>query len=64
MNLDMNDDSNDDCMMIGDSVPLPLDSTEDDLTKQDDDPISNDIPFTNTVSWTVWCCFYHFVQLE
>lgn len=49
----MNDDSNDDCIMIGDSVPLPLDSTEDDLTKQDDDTISNDIPFTNTVSLAV-----------
>lgn len=45
------DDSNDDCQLVGDpdSVPLPLPSTADGLIKQKDDPISNDIPFITTV---------------
>lgn len=39
-----------DCEMIGDSVPTPLASTKEELTKQENDPISNNIPFTATVS--------------
>lgn len=50
MDLDTGYDSSDDCILIGNSVPLPLDSTKDELTKQEGDPISNNIPFNNSVS--------------
>lgn len=49
-NIVSNDESNDDCVIVGDDVPGPLQTTSDDLTKRDGDTISNDVPYTNTVS--------------
>lgn len=46
----VNNSIEEDCVMIGDSIPLPLESTTDDLTKQDEDVISENIPYNNTVS--------------
>lgn len=47
-----------DCEMIGDSVSMPLDSTQEELTKQENDPISNSIPFNATVSWIIFHCVF------
>lgn len=41
----------DDCVMIGENIPLPLRSTAEGLIKQQDDPISNDIPYITSVCY-------------
>lgn len=45
----IDDDGSEDCEMIGEIVPLPLESTSDGLIKKDGDPISNDKPFITSV---------------
>lgn len=40
----------DDCLIIGSNVPVPLQSTSEGLTKREDDSISKDMPFITTVS--------------
>lgn len=42
-------EDDDDCVIMGSNVPIPLNSTTEGLTKRDDDPISHDIPFIITV---------------
>lgn len=44
------DDSEDDCVLIGTSVPNPLPSTREGLVKREQDVLSGDTPFINTVS--------------
>lgn len=39
----------DDCIVMPQIVPRPLDSTFEGLIKQNDDTISNDMPFITTV---------------
>lgn len=48
-------DSSEDCEMIGETVPRPLDSTAEGLIKRDGDPISNDKPFITSV-----CCHWFY----
>lgn len=48
---DNNDSDDDDCLMIGDDVPLPLHATAQNLVKYQNDEISGNIPFMNTVSF-------------
>lgn len=42
-------DSSDDCIFESDDIPLPLPSTTQGLIKQENDRISGDKPFINTV---------------
>lgn len=49
-NVDFDDDSSDDCEMMGGIIPLPLASTSEGLIKRDNDKISNNKPFITTVS--------------
>lgn len=56
---DFSDDSSDDCVMIGQSIPLPLNSTSEGLIKRDNDKISNDIPFITTVCCMFNCIFFN-----
>lgn len=42
-------EDDEDCVIMGSNVPIPLNSTTEGLTKRDDDPISHDIPFITTV---------------
>lgn len=48
---DSSQDSEDDCTMIGNTIPLPLNSTSEGLIKHENDPISKDKPFIVTVSF-------------
>lgn len=50
VNIEFDDDSSDDCEMIGLFVPRPLESTPEGLIKKEEDDISNDKPFMTTVS--------------
>lgn len=44
-------EEDDDCVMIIESsIPVPLRSTQEGLTKREADPISNEIPYITTVS--------------
>lgn len=54
MDIDSEDDD-ENCVVFEENVaiPLPLGSTLEGLTKQQGDPISNDIPFNITVSCTL-----------
>lgn len=47
---EFDDDSDNDCVMIGQIVPVPLNSTTEGLIKKDEDPISDDKPYITTVS--------------
>lgn len=46
---DDDDSSDGDSVILGDYVPPPLDATVDELIKQKNDPISDNIPYSTTV---------------
>lgn len=73
MNMNMNNNdspdesSDEDCIIIGPNVPLPLPSTSEGLIKHQDDPISDSMPYITTVIF--FYCFvldvlsFHFYSL-
>lgn len=48
------DVSNDDCIMLGDTIPMPLNSTNDELIKRENDTISGNKPFNTSVCYFSW----------
>lgn len=45
----MNSNDGDDCILLGENVPLPLQSTRDGLVKRENDVLSGNKPFILTV---------------
>lgn len=57
-----NNSSEEDCIIIGSNVPLPLPSTSEGLIKHQDDPISDSMPYITTVIFFFGCfVFYPFI---
>lgn len=68
MNMNINVRRDDDCIIIGANVPLPLPSTSEGLIKYQNDPISDSIPYIRTViffSFIVsFLVFYPFIFIH